>query len=253
MEGPRRATFAGRAEGEGKNSDEIARADPCHETPPPSPLVARPAPAPSPPGRAGAEGEGPMNSRKGADALDRRPQRSYHEAAHAVVARKLGQSCIGIMMFPTDPQSNACALTGLAAYHSGGTVDERIEGLKCDARISLAGPIANVLYSGCEKRLYDGTGGDFEHARSDAASIALLMAGHPLPQHHNDLQIDVDVAVLEQANSILSAIMAETKSLVSENWSAIERVANVLLTADLMTEVELDRLIADPKVQSSSG
>jgi hypothetical protein len=39
---------------------------------------------------------------KGADALDRRPQRSYHEAAHAVVARKLGQSCIGIMMFPTD-------------------------------------------------------------------------------------------------------------------------------------------------------
>jgi hypothetical protein len=63
---------------------------------------------------------------KGADALDRRPQRSYHEAAHAVVARKLGQSCIGIMMFPTDPQSNACALTGSAAYHSGGTVDERI-------------------------------------------------------------------------------------------------------------------------------
>ncbi len=41
---------------------------------------------------------------KGADALDRRPQRSYHEAAHAVVARKLGQSCIGIMMFPTDHQ-----------------------------------------------------------------------------------------------------------------------------------------------------
>jgi hypothetical protein len=197
--------------------------------------------------------KGPMNSRKGAGALDRRPQRSYHEAAHAVVARKLGQSCIGIMMFPTDPQSNACTLTGSAAYHSGGTVDERIEGLKCDARISLAGPIANVLYSGREKRLYDGTGGDFEHARSDAASIALLMAGHPLPQHHNDLQIEVDVAVLEQANSILSAIMAETKSLVSENWSAIERVANVLLTADLMTEVELDRLIADPKVQSSSG
>jgi hypothetical protein len=194
-----------------------------------------------------------MNSRKGAGAHDRRPQRSYHEAAHAVVARKLGQSCIGIMMFPTDPQSNACALTGSAAYHSGGTVDERIEGLKCDARISLAGPIANVLYSGCEKRLYDGTGGDFEHARSDAASIALLMAGHPLPQHHNDLQIEVDVAVFEQANSILSAIMAETKSLVSENWSAIKRVANVLLTADLMTEVELDRLIADPKVQSSSG
>ena len=63
------------------------------------------------------------------------------------------------------------------------------------------------------------------------------MAGHALPHHHNDFQIEVDAAVVEQANSILSAIMAETKSLVSENWSAIERVAEVLLTADLMTVI----------------
>jgi ATP-dependent Zn protease len=202
-----------------------------------------------------------MNSRKqrrrtagkGAGALDRRPQISYHEAAHAVIARKLGQSCLGIMMFPTDSQSNAGALTSSAAYHSGGTVEERIEGLKCDARVSLAGPIANVLHSGREELLYDGTGGDFEHARNAALSIVLLMAGHPLPQHECAFQIEVDIVVIEQADSILSAIMAETKSLVSENWSAIERVAKVLLTADLVTEVELDGLIARSESQSSSG
>jgi len=37
--------------------------------------------------------------------------------------------------------------------------------------------------------------------------------------------------------------MAETKSLVSENWPVIERVARALMDIDLMSEHELDRLI----------
>jgi hypothetical protein len=58
---------------------------------------------------------------KGADALDRRPQRSYHEAAHAVVARKLGQSC---MIEPTeDDIGRAVVYTGHRRY-PGGKLEE---------------------------------------------------------------------------------------------------------------------------------
>jgi hypothetical protein len=37
-------------------------------------------------------------------------QTAFHESARAVIARKLGLACPGIMMFPTDPQSRAGAL-----------------------------------------------------------------------------------------------------------------------------------------------
>ena len=143
----------------------------------------------------------------------------------AEVARKLGQSCVAIMMFPTDAEGSAGALTTSAAHHAGETVEERIEGLNCDARVNLAGPIANVRYSGRAKRLYDGTDDDFKRAQNAALSISLLMAGRSLPQPNTSMRIEVDATVVEQANSILSDIMAETESLVSENWPVIERVA----------------------------
>jgi hypothetical protein len=59
-----------------------------------------------------------------------------------------------------------------------------------------------------------------------------------------DSQIAVDSQIVEQANWILSDWRTEAEGLVSEHWPNIQRVAAALLTANMLAEVELDRLIA---------
>jgi hypothetical protein len=70
------------------------------------------------------------------------------------------------------------------------------------------------------------------------------MAGEPLAQHHGGMQITVTPAIIESANAILARLQAETEALLAERWPAVERVAQALMTCDLLDQAELDRLIA---------
>jgi ATP-dependent Zn protease len=168
---------------------------------------------------------------------------AFHEAAHAVIARVLGIPCLGIMMFSTG-EGAAGALTQSAAHSSrNDTIEEQIRGLKNDAKVSLAGPIANVLHSGKATRLYDGTQSDFNTARNATLSIAMLVAGLALPESGATMEVEVDGAIIDHAIDLLSKIKAETETLVSDNWRTIHRVAQALMETSLMTEAELDRLI----------
>ena len=85
---------------------------------------------------------------------------------------------------------------------------------------------------------------DIARSRSMAAEIALLMAGEPFPQRHAAMQITVTPAIIASANAILARLQAETEALLAEHWPAVERVAQGLMTCDLLDQAELDRLIA---------
>lgn len=176
----------------------------------------------------------------------RRAATAYHEASHAVIARVLGVEVLGVAMFPTDDVSRAGSLTYSASYYSGADKASRIAALEIDIKIGLAGPIADARHSkGRPSRsMKHGEVDDIARSRSMAAEIALLMAGEPLAQHHGGMQMTVTPAIIESANAILARLQAETEALLAEHWPAVERVAQALMTCDLLDQAELDRLIA---------
>jgi hypothetical protein len=167
---------------------------------------------------------------------------AHHEAAHAVIARMLGVPCLGILMFPTDDSNNAGALVQSAAFHAD--VGGRLGGLKKDALVWLAGPVANVRLSGDPKHFSIGAKSDLKAAQDAALKAALLSSGVDLPWGPESFDLEVDSKTIKQANSVLKDWRVEAEQLVCEHWPKIERVARALLTADMLVEAEVDRLIA---------
>ncbi len=87
-----------------------------------------------------------------------------------------------------------------------------------------------------------GAGSDIGVAKNAALLVACLLAGYDVPKDGGSLNVDADV--LESADAIFRNWQDEADQMVLKHWAKIERVAQILLTADLLTETELDQLIA---------
>lgn len=169
----------------------------------------------------------------------RRMMMAYHEAAHAVLARRQGLACAEIRM-----SGSVGALTASASYESGEAVEAKIAGYEIDGAVALAGPVANVRFSGRPSSFSDGAESDLQIAQAAAGSIALLKSGQSLPGAGNEEHV-LPRDVLRQANDILAVILQNCEALVDEHWAEIDRVAKVLMHRDLITASELDQLIAE--------
>jgi hypothetical protein len=175
--------------------------------------------------------------------VKRREAMAFHEAAHAVIARTLGLSCAGIAMFPISDSGRGSAMTRSAAYLGGDSIDDQIAGLRLDIQVALAGPAANARYSGDPNKFFDGAGDDFANAQSAAIKIALLKAGYDLPRYHDDINVEIDGAMVEEANAVLVELKTEVEARIEENWPLIERVAMQLMKVDLLAEADIDGLM----------
>jgi hypothetical protein len=179
-------------------------------------------------------------------ATKRRILIAYHEAGHAVVARKLGVEVVYVVMFPTDDGGVAGAQTRSAAYLAGGmNVTAKVSGFETDAKVALAGPIAQQQARPGSFRAWQAAD-DFANARSAAVSIALLLAGEPLPSPRTSVEVTLTNALLDSANVTLKRLQDETDAIIAVHWPAVERVAQFLTGRDLLDQTELDRLIGDP-------
>jgi len=89
---------------------------------------------------------------------------------------------------------------------------------------------------------------DIANSHNLVLQVALLTAGEPVPvlQPDEQAEIEVDRDVVENANAILRRLTEETRALLTEHWAAVERVAQALMSCDLLGQAELDRLIARP-------
>lgn len=169
---------------------------------------------------------------------------AYHEAGHAVVARLLNAQVNFVVMFATDATTKSVVQTRSEAYYANSGSGEQVTGFEKDIKIKLAGSLAQKI----ARRGTAGREDDLAQAKNMALSIAMLRAGLELPPPGVRATVTVDTSILDEAQTILNTLREETKALLTENWPAVERVAQALMERDLLDQDDLDRLINDAPV-----
>jgi hypothetical protein len=171
--------------------------------------------------------------------------KAHHEAGHAVIARALGVGVTYVALFSTESDNSAAAQTASAAWRA--LTNDLPAAYEIDAKVALAGPHAQHRYRPVKgRKIPDVWASDMVNAQSFIYSLVLLRDGVALDD--GPFRITPDERQAAKAQREYDRISAETQALVEANWSAIERVAAALMRRPILTESDLDALIADRPV-----
>lgn len=179
---------------------------------------------------------------------DDRRNRARHEAAHAVVARKLGLAVPHVTVRKGHPHAQHELAAYLALNSDNAT---RIEALEKDAIVSQAGYAADVhdypdpieppdLFDS-DVGSGEGEDSDTHSTRSCIYKIICLRAGKPVPDSG---EVRLDQAALQELYELYNSIVRKADDLVEQNWPAMVRVAKHLERhGDIDDQATLDSLI----------
>jgi hypothetical protein len=150
---------------------------------------------------------------------------AYHEAGHAVIARKLHLEGIHVSL----PE----AITWHETFPRDADYSTRLWADEAEAIMKLAGPIAECRYR--RETVHWGSywGSDLEEASDLVARLVTLKRNILTP-----------VFPVPKYDELFGQLCDKTRMLVGEHWSAIERVAHGLLDFDDLTQTDVDDLIA---------
>jgi hypothetical protein len=187
----------------------------------------------------------------------REKQIAIHEAAHAVVARVLGVAVTHVTLFPIRPDQTAVAQTRAATFLARYSSIEAVQAANAkDAKIALAGNIAERRYRPNDKSAKQGAGaeGDAKRAATMAQMHVLVGAGLCDPVNPPE-SIDVTPEQSGVAEALLRKWWDEAVELVDSNWHAIRRVAKALQQRRFLDAEALDKLIAQrgPELSRLAG
>ena len=170
---------------------------------------------------------------------------AYHEAGHAVVARLLDQKIVSATISEIADDNTSVLRTSAAhAARESGTA-ARVAGYEIDAKISLAGPMAQLRSRPSRDRAAQAIKSheeDFANAKNAAVWIALLMAGESPPEQGGE--ITLNGVVSDSADATLQRLKRETKAIFDDHWPAVKRVAKAFFERDRLDQAEIDHLIA---------
>jgi len=175
-------------------------------------------------------------------------QLAIHEAAHAVVARALGVAVTHVTLFPTRPDQNATVQTRAATFLARNSSMAAVQSANAkDARIALAGNIAERRYRPNDKSAKQGVGaeGDAKRAAVMAQMHVLVGAGLCDLANPPSEPIDVTPEQNDAAGVLLRQWWDETAELVDLNWRTIRHVAKALRQRRFLDAEALDQLIAE--------
>jgi hypothetical protein len=172
---------------------------------------------------------------------------AHHEAGHAVIARALGVGVTHVSLFPTDAGGTAGAQTRSAHWVApANNPSAQIAAYEADAKVALAGPMAQHHYRPGKPRWKHEWRDDLVNAKSFVGRSVLLQQGIQLSGDPQAVTLTPEQ--LATINEQLNRVLAEATALVEEHWPTIERVARVLLEHRILSDFELDALIADRPV-----
>jgi hypothetical protein len=178
---------------------------------------------------------------------DDRRERALHEAAHAVVARKLGLAVPHVTIRRSG--DGAHAMHASAAYFArNADVATRIEALEKDAIVAQAGFTANAYE--CQHPveapdLFD-VEEDADRDTINTRSIIHKMACLQTGQSFSDVdgQVTIDAGMISAMHTIYCRVIDKAYALVDQHWRTILRVAKHLERhGDIDGQATLDDLI----------
>lgn len=152
-----------------------------------------------------------------AEELDPRSM-AIHEAGHAVVAHRLGESVIGMVL---DETHGATAIRQPPAEAQRSYLDTV-------ATIYLAGPIALAMYQGIPAIDFEATGEIL-----DDMTRATELLGR-IPDITDAEKTDVLKGLADRAGKLLSD---------RENWALVEQLADELLTRKRLTDEDVAAIV----------
>ncbi len=166
-----------------------------------------------------------------------------HEAAHAVVARKLG---INVPTVTARKVSDAYAASASAWYIVAESDDmvAKITACEKDAIVALAGIVVD-LDAGLPVMpdIITSQEADAANARSAIFRLEMLRSGRSPPREAMSIDVALHRATFEKVEQTYFRLLHKTKALVAQHQSAILRVAKHLERHPHITEDELDDLI----------
>ena len=168
---------------------------------------------------------------------------AYHEAGHAVVARKLGVEVARVDLTANDDRI-ATVQTRSATWatrQAGDDPPALARGLYADLMVALAGDAAQKLAG----LLGHSGDSDFDNVTNFAGMLARVEAGLPSEPGPSELhELKHGDPLHTAACAIVERAWAETNTMLRDNWLAVVRVAGVLGKRDRLTQAELDHIIA---------
>jgi ATP-dependent Zn protease len=182
--------------------------------------------------------------------------KAYHEAGHAVVARVLGVGVIYAAIFSTSPGNEGNVRTITASWKApDDDLPAKLAALGKDLAVALGGPLAEHRHRPVKRSAREPSrwGSDMTRAINFAIMSVLLNDGTISPAHpglrgrrdEGEAPVERNEAQNVEAARLLERSLKETGALVAQHWSAIERVANALLSGRMLDQDELDALIAN--------
>jgi ATP-dependent Zn protease len=156
-----------------------------------------------------------------------------------VVARLLKAQVNFVAMFATDATTKSVVQTRSEAYYASSELGAKVTGFEKDIKIKLAGSLAQQI----ARRGIAGQADDLAQAKNMSLSIVMLRAGEELPPPGVKTTITINTSSLDESKIVLKTLCEETRALLTENWPAVERVAQALMARDILDQDDLDRLI----------
>ena len=151
---------------------------------------------------------------------------AYHEAGHCVAACLARKRFKAVTIIPDGDTLGKCSTTAWKNYHPDYDANRRtIQRVKADIFVSLAGPIAELKFTGDEEPVLCS---DY----NDALSATSYLCGSN-----------------EQTEAYVNYVWKVTESVISLdwNWKAVEAVAKSLLQRQTIGYKEARRLVKEPQ------
>jgi len=165
---------------------------------------------------------------------------AYHETGHAVIARGHGLGVPYVVLLPTD--GAVASAPSESAVHLARNADRatQMAAIEQEFTVIMAGPVAQRCHrpSESERGWYD----DRKNAESLVVRAAMLEAGTTVPE--GGAEVTLKPEERERATQLFNQLVEKTNDLVAANWPAIIRVAEALVMRRVLSQDDLDELIA---------